>query len=128
MALWLPGDAADSSQESLSWRLHRIVLLKSLCALCASCGGVVSCRVIIISNSNSEPNGLLSKFRPRARSRDPSGAKARPCGCPALLPVSRKDRQAGGLHQISLLQSLCASSVPLCLCGEIVSCSVIIIS
>ncbi|MFZ2470725.1 MAG: hypothetical protein WAW52_02160 [Methanothrix sp.] len=41
-------------------------------------------------------------------SRNPCGAKARPCGCPALLPVACKDRQAGDRHE-----SLCQSFVPL---------------
>lgn len=64
----------------------------------------------------ARPTGGSHEQQPRSEWR-----RAPPCGCQAVLPVACKDRQAGGLHRISLLKkSLCA----LCLCGGIVSCKV----
>jgi hypothetical protein len=49
--------------------------------------------------------------RPRAAAGDPSGAKARPCGCTAPPPVARKDRKARDRIGSLCQKSLCVSSV-----------------
>jgi hypothetical protein len=58
-------------------------------------------------DNGGEPGRPCPLAAATSSSRDPSGARARPCGCAALLPVTCKDRQSRGPPWISLCV-LCA--------------------